>query len=110
MGFYNALSQTTPNPSIQAAVEPNHSQQRNTSQDKVMVTPEYPNQVSNKIHSQAKEGRRTKKKLKKRHSKDGFSEAYFQGRDCTFKPRYLTLLLLTTTSAEQPNIPLRRYI
>ena len=70
MGLYNAQTLEVP---IQAAVE-----------HKVML-PEYPNQVSNKnSQSQAKP---KKKKTKKRHSKDGFSEAYFQGKDCTFKPR-----------------------
>ena len=86
MGLYNAQTLEVP---TQAAVE-----------HKVML-PDFPNQVSNKFH-RAKPSQR-RRKTKKRHSKDDFSEAYFQSRDCTFKPtssHYLTLLLLTTTSAE----------
>ena len=63
--LYNALAQTAPNPSTQVAVEPNHSQQRKTSQDKVMVIPEYPNQVSNKIQSQAKPKKEEEERKKK---------------------------------------------
>lgn len=51
MGLYSA--QTAPSEDrTQAAMEPNHSQQHGTSQDKVMI-PEYPIQVSKISQSQA---------------------------------------------------------